>query len=289
MSHSSTAEFMALFRALESRRPREARLFCDPLAERFLRPSLRGLCRVAQTGAGETLVGALDRLWPGARASGIARTRWIDDRVLASLQAGARQLVLLGAGFDCRAHRLASAVPGPIFEVDRPATQRRKAQLVGAPVDVGYGPRYVPCDFENDALRECLEAAGFDGVTPTVFVLEGVTNYLSTDAVDALFADIRTLTPASWIVFTYVDAAALPAMQSNADGWWLRQTLRAVREPWTFGIAPEQLEPFLSERGFDLLEDVGSADVRRRYGTDSEPRGYEFYRFAVAATRSVRS
>ena len=40
---------------------------------------------------------------PGARTSGAARTRLIDDWVREALAAGVEQFVILGAGFDCRA------------------------------------------------------------------------------------------------------------------------------------------------------------------------------------------
>ena len=49
----------------------------------------------------------IDRRWPGARTSGIARTRLIDDWIGESI-GQAEQVVLLGAGFDTRAWRLAA-------------------------------------------------------------------------------------------------------------------------------------------------------------------------------------
>lgn len=42
---------------------------------------------------------------------------------------------------------------------------------------------YVPVDFERDSLNHELEAAGFDRGAPTLVVWEGVTNYLSAEAV----------------------------------------------------------------------------------------------------------
>jgi len=60
-----------------------------------------------------------DRGLPGARAAGIARTKWIDDEVTRALET-CRQLVLLGAGFDTRAYRLPAAQPVNTFEIDHP-------------------------------------------------------------------------------------------------------------------------------------------------------------------------
>jgi methyltransferase (TIGR00027 family) len=104
---SWTAEVMALFRALESARPAADRLFEDPFAPLFLRPSLRSVLRLSQRPAARRLIlRFLDSRWPGARSSGVARTRLIDDWLRAALADGAAQVVILGAGFDCRAYRL---------------------------------------------------------------------------------------------------------------------------------------------------------------------------------------
>lgn len=57
-----------------------------------------------------------------ARTSAIARTRLIDDVVSQALREGVRQLVILGAGFDCRIYRLSGVNSVAAFEVDHPAT-----------------------------------------------------------------------------------------------------------------------------------------------------------------------
>lgn len=76
---SLTAEYMALFRALESSKPERSRLFCDPLAAIFLRQWRKWLYGIAQLYMGRRLVQQLlDRNAPGARAAGIACTKWID-------------------------------------------------------------------------------------------------------------------------------------------------------------------------------------------------------------------
>ena len=106
---SLTAEYMALFRALESSRPATSRLFVDADAALFLRGWRRWLARLATLPAGRQIAERLlDRASPGARAAGVARTKWIDDEATGALQT-ARQLVLLGAGFDMRAFRLLAA------------------------------------------------------------------------------------------------------------------------------------------------------------------------------------
>jgi methyltransferase (TIGR00027 family) len=104
---SRTAEYMALFRALESSRPRGRRLFEDPLARHFLSRPLGLVARAAAVpGVRNFISWFIDHRWPGARSSAVARTRFIDDAVIAGLREHIEQVVILGAGFDSRAYRL---------------------------------------------------------------------------------------------------------------------------------------------------------------------------------------
>jgi len=106
---SLTAEYMALFRAIESARPKGTRLFCDPFVALFLKGERKWIYWIARYDTERWLMERLlDQESPGARAAGIARTKWIDDEVKRTLET-CTQLVLLGAGFDTRAYRLPAA------------------------------------------------------------------------------------------------------------------------------------------------------------------------------------
>src|SRR5689334_7830718 len=84
---SKTAEFMALFRALEFSYPKERRLFEDSLAIHFLSPFLRTVFYSSQIPIlQKIIINYLDKNWTGARASGIARTRLIDDILLSAIK-----------------------------------------------------------------------------------------------------------------------------------------------------------------------------------------------------------
>jgi len=285
---SRTAEFMALFRALEScRRPRGERLLEDPLAVAFLRPSLRLAVLVAQVPLlGRIVPGFIDRRWPGARSSGVARTRLIDDLLIAALREGADQVVLLGAGFDCRAHRLPGIDRSRVFEVDRPATlgakqARLRQRLPRLPGHVVF----VEADFEDQGLEPALRSAGFSPISRSFFVWEGVTNYLTADAVDATLCRVGAVAaPGSRLLFTYVHRGLLDGSIAFPGGRRLSRTLRHIGEPWSFGLDPAEVSGFLAQRGFRLLEDWGAADYRSRYlgRRTRRMRGYEFYRVALA-------
>src|SRR4029453_6180045 len=155
---SRTAEAMAPFRALESLRPPGERLFADPFAARFLRPRLRAALLAARVPAlRRRIVRFLDRRWPGARSSGVARTRLFDDALRDALRSGCGQVVILGAGFDARAWRLAELAPARVFELAREPTQGLKRARLGALPAV----RFVSADLGAPGFEKALLGAGF--------------------------------------------------------------------------------------------------------------------------------
>jgi methyltransferase (TIGR00027 family) len=275
---------MALFRALESARGADSRLFYDPFAPLFLRGWRKWLYQVSRFHPGRRLVEQLlDQMAPGARAAGIARTKWIDDEVTSCLQS-AGQLVLLGAGFDTRAYRLTAAAGALVFELDLPEISTAKqAVLKSTAVPISQRVRFAAIDFNRQSLGEVLAQAGFDRSQAACFIWEGVTNYLSSNAVDHVLRQIRMAAPQSTVLFTYIDRQVLetPARFFGAEKLMAR--LRSYQEPWTFGLRPPETETYLAARGFRLLQDLSSSEVWQRAGRPpGSMHGYEFYRLASA-------
>jgi methyltransferase (TIGR00027 family) len=282
---SRTAEYMALFRALESAKPPGRRLFFDPLAQAFLDRQLGLVALAGRFGPMRaSICWLIDTVWPGARASGVARTRLIDD-LLAERQGELDSLVILGAGYDSRAYRLPWPLSAQLLELDAPDTQalkrRRLCQLLGRePAQV----RFVAVDFNRQRLEDALADIRLAPAGRTLFLWEGVTNYLSAEAVAATLDSLRQLAERPQLIFTYIEQSALELQDASAHSSMVRRRLRSVGEQWTFGIDPGQLPDYLAQRGFHLLEDVDSLAYRRRYlgGARRQLRGYEFYHVAVA-------
>jgi methyltransferase (TIGR00027 family) len=119
------------------------------------------------------------------------RTRWFDGVSLGSIDAGIRQVVLVAAGYDCRALRFRT--PGVRFiELDHPATQADKrrllAELGGRADDVAY----AAADFTIDDIDVALADAGHDAGAPSLFVGEGLLVYLAVDVIERLLRALRT-------------------------------------------------------------------------------------------------
>ncbi len=281
---SRTAEHVALFRALETVRPGGG-LFRDPPARRLLPRRHRTVIALSRLpGVHGALVRYIDRRWSGGpRASAVVRTRLIDEWLAGALTApgGARQVVLLGAGFDSRAHR---APPGATyFEVDHPATQATKRRRLGRAARPGVV--FAPADLAADDLGAVLRAAGFDPALRTVVIWEGVTNYLDAASVDATLRGLAALCPAgSTVVFTYVDRGVLDGTATFAGAAEWHEAVRREGEPWTFGLDPAEVPAYLADRGLRLVEDLSTRDAARRLlppSRSAEPTA-EFYRVARA-------
>ena len=284
---SRTAEYMALFRAVETAQPDGRRFFDDPYAAGFLAEPLRTVASIARWPLlGRAVPWVLDLGWPRTRSSGVVRTRFIDDAVRAALGQGARQLVLLGAGFDSRPYRLPEAEGVAVFEVDHPATQAvKRGRLARARPAPARHVTFVPIDFARQHLDDVMAAAGLRPDVPSFVVWEGVTNYLDADAVDGTLRWVaRAFARGSELVFTYVHRGILDGSVAFHGAVAGKAAVRRREEPFTFGFDPADVPAYLAGRGLALLEDVAASDYRARY---LAPLGramaiWEFYRVARA-------
>jgi methyltransferase (TIGR00027 family) len=289
---SRTAEYMALFRAIETAEKSTRRLFDDAYAISLLSGVLKVLARMAWLPIVGRLVPAfLDFGWPYTRSSGVVRTRVIDDAVRDAIRTGAKQLVLLGAGFDSRAYRLDEARDITSFEVDHPATQDAKQKRLNTALrNVPGNVHFVKADFEKDNLEQLLESAGFEKEVPAVVVWEGVVSYLTESAVSMnLVVLAKLLAPGSVLIFTYVDRGALDGSKTFAGSRHWQSWVKRSGEPFIFGFDPATLERILLPYSFLLQSDESTAEAARRFSdlNGRKETGSELYRIATASRRGA--
>jgi methyltransferase (TIGR00027 family) len=260
-SPSFTAAWVAAMRGLGAFLPDRLRLVDDPYGLRFAR-TLRAL---REDPSAERRGRRTAPLWMRGYVRRFAvymqlRTRVIDDDVAAFAAAGGRQLVLLGAGFDCRAWRLAALAGVTVYEVDHPATQAKKRSIMAAertPAQVVF----VPWDFEHEplsALPDRLEREGHDRGAATMTILEGVVMYLTEPALDATFGCIASYSPTgSPLAMTYMDQELI---DRRSTGLALQHAaVRIFGEPFRSGFEPAALSGWLLARGFRLDRDESAA------------------------------
>ncbi|MBP47406.1 MAG: hypothetical protein CMH53_05665, partial [Myxococcales bacterium] len=132
------------------------------------------------------------------------RTHQIDHAVSAAIARGARQCVVVGAGYDDRAHRLEALSRLPVWELDHPASQRSKRDRTGRLYTLASQVVYVALDLSHEDLAIRLLDAGFDPSLQTVWVWEGCTMYLPHDDIATCLERMASISaPASTLVSTY--------------------------------------------------------------------------------------
>jgi methyltransferase (TIGR00027 family) len=216
------------------------------------------------------------------------RTRFIDDLARASAADDVRQLVVLGAGFDCRAHRLAELSTMRVFEVDTlEMGMAKRAGLRRAAARAREDVHYTASDLSREAPTEALLRSGWDPSLPTLFICEGVTNYLTEPDVLRIFDCAARAPQSSRLAFSYVDRALFDGTFHGRGGERLRRKVRHLTEPWRFGIDPGELPTLLASHGLKLREELSVALCRRRYEAtpttgESDSALFECARVAIA-------
>jgi methyltransferase (TIGR00027 family) len=255
----------AALRAIESYRHKKDRLFEDRLARGFLKPFWRGIVELMRLPLiGTALLAIRERQVPGTIGGIICRTRYIDDALNDALTEHLDQVVILGAGFDTRAYRIPGIDETRVFEVDHPTTQAWKQTCLNRMFGT-FPPHvvFVPIDFDQQDLAVEMEAAGFRTGAQTFYIWEGVTQYITAEAVDATVRYVATAAPGSRIVFTYIQHGVIDGRLEGAQQWV--PMTRRYGTPWIFGLDPEELAQYLSARGLDLVEQVGASEYQERY------------------------
>jgi len=193
-SVGATATMVAAARAIATKAD-------NPVIEdRFAEPLVRavGVDFFTRWASGEVDAADLDdheSTWklghmPDAMA---ARTRFFDAFFRDAAQAGIRQAVILAAGLDSRAYRLAWPADMTVFEIDQPEVIEFKTTTLAG---LGAAPkadlRTVAIDLRQDWPKALL-AAGLDKSRPTAWIAEGLFGYLPPDAQDRLLDNITAL------------------------------------------------------------------------------------------------
>jgi methyltransferase (TIGR00027 family) len=208
-------------RARESRRP--DRLFDDPLAQAFV----DALPAAVPTGRDRS--GPVSAVGAAFYTHVVQRTRFFDDYLLDATGGGCRQVVLLAAGLDTRAFRLAWPADVRLFEVDLPDVLAVKDIVLAAEAARPRCARTtVPADLRED-WRGALTAAGFEAAAPTAWLTEGLLLYLSAEEVTSLLTTISALSaPGSRFACEHSDlarsslltrASRTPAMAEYSTLW----------------------------------------------------------------------
>lgn len=247
VSLGATARWTAIARATEN--AREDRLFNDPFAAAL---------------AGEEGADWLAKRTDSPFNTGpmVIRTRFFDDFLQNATQPGdaprgIRQIVILAAGLDTRAYRLAWPAQTHLFELDQAPVLDYKAQVlqkVGA--QPGCTREAIAADL-TAPWKDQLLNRGFAADQPSAWLLEGFLFYLPNESIVKILDEVSALAaPGSRLGFDIVNSLTLTSPITKA---WIEMQAKAGA-PWIGTL--DDPEAFLAKRGWQAsLTQPGSPDA----------------------------
>ncbi len=190
----------------------------------------------------------------------------IDAALIDAIDAGATQLVILGAGLDGRAWRLDALRELTVYEVDHPDTQASKQRRVQGRHSTAADVRFVPVNFERDILGERLAAAGHDPSSRSAWIWEGVTPYLHPAAIGATLTDVSERSASGSRLIVSYAVPELTVLRSPALARVIQAGFSALGEPLHGAIASEAFAEQLAQHRFTVLDDSNN----RRWAQEHE-------------------
>ncbi len=196
------------------------------------------------------------------------RTRYIDDAVHEQVRTvGATadrpvQVVLLGAGNDARAFRL--AVPARWFEIDLPTTLTHKDAVLRARGIESDSRTSLAVDLVSHRFVEPLLHGGFDRGAPALVICEGVTNYLPEAAAADLLGQIaEVLSTGDRLVIDFVRRSSFDR-GFDRENAAVGNQLAAWGETLAAGFA--DLPASLEQLDFSVIDEGAVENLLPRYG-----------------------
>jgi len=269
MKATQTGMGVSFLKAVGMLYPEEKRLFEDPYSEKFLSPLYKFFILLMRSPRiFDSLMKLREKATPGLVGWMFCRFRYIDDVLKETIaRKEIEAIVNLGVGLDCRAYYIPGIENIKYFEVDHPSVIKiKKAKLEKILGRLPDHVVYVPIDFEKQNLDKELRKAGYNLNAKTLFIWEGVTQYISKEANNRTLLYVAQAAPGSRIVLTYI-------LKSLIDGKEIPEGLQLMYKQmrkknnslWIYGLEPADISDYLSEYSLSLIEDIGSQEVEERY------------------------
>jgi methyltransferase (TIGR00027 family) len=205
------------------------------------------------------------------------RKRFMEDEARSAIAGGARQLLVLGSGFDTLCLRLAAEFSGVLFvEADLPRTIGPKQVAVRAMGEERHNHVMVGVDLAATTLEQAVSRVNaWDGRAQSLLQAEGVLMYLSEPAVSELLESATRIASAgSRLVFTYVTSDDRGAVRCGRLGALTKLSLKLMGEPIGWGIRPHDLPGFLERHAYEYVDEADRYDPVKRY-LEPVGRGHE--------------
>lgn len=266
MKSITTSEKAAVTRAIEMLYPKDERLYEDPYSIKFITPFNRFFLKIMKSKSiRDWMMNLMEKAGPGIYGGIISRTRYMDDILEAAISNKFDAVVNLGGGYDTKCLRF-NFRDVTYYHVDKGAVIDSYKRIVGDLQDgIPSHNRFVPIDFNTQSIETELLKSGFSKEKKTLFLWEGVTQYITEEAVTDTLKYISSCLSGSQIVFTYVPKRVFTDPDDFSEYQFTIKTVRRTGEEWVTGFDPENMETFVKKHGLSLIEDVGATEYQERY------------------------
>lgn len=267
MKSTKMAEKNAVVRVCEDMLPDGVRLFNDPYSYSFLTSSnILSIRLMKSKKIYNWLMDFSDKVSPGTNGGLICRIRYIDESLVSAVNEGYEVVVNLGGGYDTRCLRIDNIGQVKYYHIDQPevieAFKSRMSKMEGG---IPNNITFVPIDFNRQSLSEELEKVGYDKEKRTIFIWEGVSQYLTEDAIEDMLKFVASTRAENRMVFTYVVKEYLDNPKSYPKYENILRLIEKSGIKWLSGISPDNLSDYLGKIGLKLIEDVGDKEYQERY------------------------
>lgn len=253
--------------AMEQYEPQDQRIIHDDLAAKVLPGGERFFLKLLRSSLlRKWMINLSEKQIEGASSAFLCRKRYIDDTIVAAAENGSvAAIVNLGAALDTRVYRLPALTTIPAWEVDQPVNIEAKKK--GVQNALGRVPPHVtlvPINFITQDLGAVLNEHGYAGDEKTFFIWEAVSQYLTETAVHQTFQYLSQAPAGSQLTFTYVLKAFIDG--KNVYGQEKFYERMVIKDKiWHFGFNPAEVEEFLAQYDWRLIEDLSYEALNKRY------------------------
>jgi methyltransferase (TIGR00027 family) len=253
--------------AIKQSFPSEQRVIHDDLALKIMPPLYQWMIKLFQKPALRSwLINTLEKQAAGFWSAMMCRKRYIDDKVAAVVSAGAVASILnLGAGFDTRLYRFPALSAVSAWEVDELGDIKTKEK--GVKKALGAIPAHVtlvPIYFIEQDVSDVLRAHVYAGDHNPFFIWEAVSQYLTEPTVRQTFEFLAQAPAGSQLALTYVRKNFIEGKNLYGLEKLYQRTI-VKKKLWIFGLEPEEMDNFLREYGWRLVEHLGYDELTERY------------------------
>ncbi|QUH27790.1 class I SAM-dependent methyltransferase [Vallitalea guaymasensis] len=266
MKSITTSEKAAMIRAMEMMFLKNERLYDDQYSIKFITAFNRFFLKIMKPKCIRNwMVNFMDKTGPGVYGGIISRTKYMDDALETAIANKFDAIVNLGGGYDTKCLRF--DMKGlEYYHVDQKSVITNYEKIMsGLQCGIPSYVRFVPIDFDTQRLEDELVKAGYSKDNRTLFLWEGVTQYITIEAVIGTLEFIASCSKGSQVTFTYVIKSVLTSPINFPEYSKMLKLGKRIGEEWITGFEPNNISEFLKEHGLKLIEDVGDIEYRERY------------------------